>query len=777
MEIKEFLLLSYGPLRGNKRYLLEKFNLLWGQNEEGKTLTIDALTKLMLGQSSFNFADINRVLELPQGYILIEKKDGHQVKIAPENNLTQFSAITPSEFNNIFIIRNSDLSIASRGRNETEIDFYSAVTNRLTGLRTNELDRIKNKLRDLANITPTGRFRSISEEQLGKRLQEAVELLQRIRKLKQEIEQANFDKSEEKLLKLKDQKKALTIKLKEYDFASKREKYEKGLQALKKITEANKELQGLAVFNEEDKEVWVSQKWSIEKYLTEKQDFLKKLQNKEKEYQSINNQYNKQVNNFNILKQRKQKLDEEIRYDLRDFEENKKKLMQQQSKNKFFTLMLLGSVIFLVIALLGITFNSSALFSILGILSMIFLVISGVACFYFVKTRANNAVVFEKIKLDLIKFNLKVESVEDILATTQKIVDDYEKDFNLLQRLQRNKETLAAEIEELQEEKLPFINKEIYRKQEKINQIKINVPEKTIEGYSVKLEKKKKSQRIIDEQIAILKSHFDDVNGTLKQNISAWKAAVYSLEAYKNKGLNLKYNEREEREIVSKEQSISEIIEKQAAIMQSIGQKMATVQREVNEILRSSAGYLFCNTVRDLNQIENKLQKFISENEDNKENALQAIAIFEEIEFEEKKKIGQLFGKNSSVSTIFKEITNQHYQEVYFDQTVEKIEVIDNRGMKLSADKLSGGTYDQLYFAIRIALGEKLLQGEKGFFIMDDPFIKADPVRLVSQLTVLKRIVKKGWQVLYFSAKGEVKEVLAADINAKMINLIEINGK
>ncbi|MEM5801014.1 MAG: hypothetical protein QXD54_05595, partial [Candidatus Aenigmatarchaeota archaeon] len=115
--------------------------------------------------------------------------------------------------------------------------------------------------------------------------------------------------------------------------------------------------------------------------------------------------------------------------------------------------------------------------------------------------------------------------------------------------------------------------------------------------------------------------------------------------------------------------------------------------------------------------------------------------------------------------------TDHFYEEVIFNQETEKIEVRRVDGKVLEADKLSGGAYDQLYFSIRVALGEKLLKGEQGFFIMDDPFIKADPNRLNKQIEVLKQISKLGWQIIYFSAKGEIRDLLKEDY----VNKIEIN--
>lgn len=59
---------------------------------------------------------------------------------------------------------------------------------------------------------------------------------------------------------------------------------------------------------------------------------------------------------------------------------------------------------------------------------------------------------------------------------------------------------------------------------------------------------------------------------------------------------------------------------------------------------------------------------------------------------------------------------------------------------------------------------------------MDDPFVKADPDRLQRQIETLKRISEWGWQIIYLSAKGEVKAVLQKEIDNGGINYVEVPG-
>jgi len=80
MRVKEFSIMRYGPLSNTGRILLHGFNLFWGKNEDGKTLTIDALVKLLLGRSVREFERINRVEENPEGPLAFWNKEAGKTR-------------------------------------------------------------------------------------------------------------------------------------------------------------------------------------------------------------------------------------------------------------------------------------------------------------------------------------------------------------------------------------------------------------------------------------------------------------------------------------------------------------------------------------------------------------------------------------------------------------------------------------------------------------------------------------------------------------------------
>ena len=105
MKIKEFLISEYGPLNNQTPFKLSNFNLFWGKNERGKSLTIDALVKLLIGKKKTNlkgFQKIDRVGETPDGYIEMEVDKNTVIELSSYNNKKNNINITSSEFRNIF---------------------------------------------------------------------------------------------------------------------------------------------------------------------------------------------------------------------------------------------------------------------------------------------------------------------------------------------------------------------------------------------------------------------------------------------------------------------------------------------------------------------------------------------------------------------------------------------------------------------------------------------------------------------------------------------------
>lgn len=776
MKIKGFSIRRYGPLSKMEQISLGNFNLFFGGNEEGKTLTIDALVKMLLRRNIRDFPNINRVEENPEGYVIIENEEKEEVKLPEKGDLTKLADLTSSECRNIFIIRNSDLSIAA------ESEFYTNVTDRLTGLKTRQILSIKKKLQELGKLTRADSTASLSnKKEFGKiksRLDRAAGLVEGINTLEDEIKEEGFDRLEEESIRVKEEKDKIREKIEGLEEAGKREKYEKGKEALKTLKRAFRKSKDLEVYNQEDSQFWRDNERDIKANEKEKKQLLVELDKKENKFQKTSENLKQREREFHTFKERKKELDNEVKPEVKNYQTKKGELVLKETKNKFLTFLLAVSVILLGISLLGIIIRPGLFFYLLAILFSISFMVSSIFKLQLKKEKGSLAQLFERIKLNLSRFALRANDIEGVLLHIQKFEDQYAKKAGELEEARGEKKLLQSEREKLKQERITEIEDRIKGAYRKIEDVKIKTREESLPKHSQKLRLKLKCEKLAKEQESFLKALLGEKGESLEENISHWDEELKELEECKDRARHIKYNEKTIAGLKEKGKLLEEESRKIENTMEKFRKELSEIERRANEILGGELeeDYLYCKTSIDLEAIENKLQESIDGNETNKDNVLEVMKIFEKIEGEEKEKVSQLFGEESPVSQHFKEITDGLYQKVVFQQERGKIEVKRKDGLVLDAEKLSGGAYDQLYLSIRLALGEKLLKKKKGFFIMDDPFIKASPDRLKRQMKVLKRISSSGWQIIYFTAKGEVKEALKEDIDSRMVNYIEVKN-
>lgn len=109
---------------------------------------------------------------------------------------------------------------------------------------------------------------------------------------------------------------------------------------------------------------------------------------------------------------------------------------------------------------------------------------------------------------------------------------------------------------------------------------------------------------------------------------------------------------------------------------------------------------------------------------------------------------------HDAASGIFSEITGGRYEQLVFDDAM-RIFVFDG-AEKIPVHALSRGTVEQVYLAVRIALG-RVLSGEPMFFSFDEAFAFYDEERLASVLGYLGR---QPVQSLIFSCTAREQEIL-----------------
>ncbi|NOZ64011.1 MAG: hypothetical protein GXO71_03610 [Caldiserica bacterium] len=887
MKIKEFFITRYGPLHNLGPFRLNSFNLFFGKNENGKTLTIDALVKLLL-KNIRGFENIERVEERPAGYVVVENEEGKEFKLPEKGDLTKIARLSTEECRNIFIIRNSELSI---GRDE--VAFYTNITDRLTGLRTEAIAAIKKELQKIGKLTrpDSGGGLSSSREfgHIKLRIEDADKLIERINEFQKVLQRERFDELEIESVNIKEEIEKLKQEIKTLETARRRAIYEKGKEALNRLRKAREDYRELELYSEEEGQLWRDHEGKIQEYVERREKLAADLKEKEAELNKIEDELSGKETDFKIIEEkkkiveeierevrevikrepeyeekkialekitskaeeqekefrlrekRKEAIDREIKPYVEEYRRKKEALALQEHRNSFFARSLIVSLFLLGISLTGSIIKNLLIFYVFSGLFLIVSVVFWILRFQSIRHNSELNKLMAALRLEGKKVSLPGETFEEISVSLQRLEEEYallkeevertrkersekESEFkflrdkikesrdkisqlsetlgwerkeikkylfdvaqfqeaylrenNQLRALTASKQALEQAIAELKEKSIPAAQEAIKKARAKIEEIIKKSGEESLQGYVQKVHLKREKLEEEKRCRSILESLFPPANESLSRPeiISYWEEEISALEEYRDKCQGIEYDDKnfaQLKEVLNSEEMQLEALK---AKMKQFQRSLEDIEREANKILGLEADYISCKTCGDLKVIKEKLEEFVREHRENRENVLKVMEIFERIEGEEQRKISELFGKDSPVSDYFSEITSGLYREVLFNQENETIEVIHGDGHRLEANKLSGGAYDQLYLSIRLTLGEKLLKGVKGFFILDDPFVKADSERLRRQVEVLKRISGRGWQIIYFSAKEEIKKALIGDIESGRVNYIDVPG-
>ncbi len=770
MKIAEFEIRDYGPLPNIGVVKLKDFNLFYGKNESGKTLIIDALIRMLIHIPRASYDAINRVQEKPIGYIDIIKDNHERETLKRDKKLTKILDISPSEFYNVFIIRDSDLSI------HNEKEFYDNITDRLLGLRIKDINKIDQELLNIGQLTSTGNFKNTKPEKLDDRIKKARSCIKDVTNLQIKIKEKIYESLEEELVKNKKKINILDNDIKSLESARNREKYEKGRETFNKLKDAYFKLESLTLYNEQDERDWREFKNKIEMF----EDSLKNLRIKLDSHQdNLDKTKQKLINKESeskLPRKIKNLIDEKIKPEMINYKVKKGELAKESVFNDFFrklwfaSLILIGIFFFIgASANLGYSFFIAIFFVILTLGSLIFFK------FPYLRKKAYTEGFVERINLELKGFKLDGADYREISENVVKFENEFEKLKEQLDGITTTNNLLENSVNTLLKGDIPDAENQILKNKESINLLKRASKVDTIEEYEENLILKRETENLIKNLKSVL-SIFKIDEDFEDNNIIKWEIEINKFKKYENEALETIYDEEIFTEKKMNLEELNQNYEDLEIQYEELKIDLLDIERKVNAIIQIDDDSIICSSIGDLDKAKIKMKQFLEEKENQKTNIIEIRKIFSQIETREREKISKLLSKKSKIGEYFKEITGGLYQEVIFNMDPIEIKVKNKNDEIIEIFQLSGGALDQLNFSIRLALGEKLLQETPGFFILDDPFIKADSMRLKNQISLLKIISQLGWQILYFTCKDEIINSFRQDIDNNTLNYLELKN-
>lgn len=779
MHVRSLVVTRYGPMTPFQDDRLAPFTVLHGPNEQGKTLLIDALVRMLfkkkLKRSALKlFGNLGRVNETPEGYVVLATH-AEEIKLGDNDTIDEVApfAMTPEDFRNIFLIRDSDLSVRD------ERDFYEGITEKLTGIRSSEIDRllkIIQRLGRLRSITPESALGNSAEnDKIADRIRAALALVKDIGTLREELAQNDFDGLVQELVAVRDGRLQREKERERHRAAERRARLERAQGVVVEVRKLQEHLEQTRQFDTATLKGWRA--LSVERATLQRD-----VNRDERTADTMDREIKKGAAEEAARERRAvaaadrlRAIENALQNGIDAYQHDRAEFRRDDSQAGATRIGFFASVGVTVAALVLAVVTPSVLTVAVAVVTAAIAAALGWSVRRTARTRAGLLARAEALCSDAARHGITVETVNELasaIADVERAVSDRRAEAaekgGEVSAMRKDRERLAESLS-TRRGRVGEIDAEIAG-------LCARTGMSTVEELEVAVDERSRVSATLQARLELLHSltslsplreaslaeQVDRVADEIERQLGGppgEKVGSDDPEA----GPRL---DRQIRELAARERELSAQIADGNRRLHAIEVKAASL-RILDEAPR-------CRTVAELEHVRDDITAFCDRIAREQALAQEAIRIFQSIDQEERQRVGDLFGNDSSVSRLFREFTDGRYRVVTYEPEQNQVFVERMDGLRMRATALSGGAFDQLYLAIRISIAERLLPESAGFFIMDDPFIKADGQRLGRLLRTLERLVERGWQVLYFTAKDEVVNALREGIEAGRVKRIDL---
>jgi uncharacterized protein YhaN len=777
MRIRQLHVTRYGPMAPFSSDSFGDFTLIHGPNEQGKTLLIDALVRMLFKKDLRKtyrryFGNMNRVAEKPEGFVVLESK-GIDHKLENRETVKDVFPfdVLPDDFRNVFVVRDSDLSLKDADR------YYSRVTEKLTGLRSSEIEHLMQQIQKrgrLRSARPDSELANNAEQgKIASKVRYARNLIDEIRDLREALLAENYDDLESELIDIRDRKARLEGEAALQRAAEESRRYRKARRALSDLKRMEKSAEALEYLDSARLKDWQK---AISRRETAESDVAEEKREADKVERAIRN-HKRGLNALEAknaeARRRLDRINTDLKPKIDDYQYERAEFRRAEPQSGTYRKGLYAAAGLAALALLGFLVSESFVVGAVAVGAFAVWVALGIMQLKLRKSEGRVASKMDVLMVEARQCGLELETADEVISK----VTDYEQQVAGLDRdLQARKADLENVIREKRriEERIKTRTEMAAELNAEILSLQTSTGMDSIGDYQAALEKRTRMEASADAKRTILQEMLPS-EATGEEAIEDWKvridAYLQATEEQERVEFDAKALDRIKAELASLDEQKRKL---QTALLQG-SRRLHGIEVKAKElgVLDASPP---CRTTQELEHISRQIESFCERIEEDRRVAQDCIRLCEKIEKEERERVGDMFGEDSTISTTFSAITDGRYRSVHYDPGSNSIYLLDAENDRVAVESLSGGAYDQLFLTIRVAIASRLLADENGFLILDDPFVKADSERLPRLLDVLRRLSDGGWQILYFSAKDEVLQALSADIREGRVRKVTLEA-
>lgn len=769
MRLQEIIINSYGPLASRTISDIGDFTLVFGENESGKTLLLDAIIRIMLhGERKINlFGGINRVEHNPNGHIKIQH-EGKFFRLPDDGSLPQLINLPPEDFRNVFVVRASKLGL----HDEEGIEYFAELTDRFLGVHREPIKKTINELLKIGHLTPSGKLSdSVNHNQIFSRVKRAKELIEKIDNLLLNSKD-EFGKNEAEYTICKERLEEIVFETNSLNSAKMRNRYLTNKELLSQLKKDGKELGGKEFINQITYNDWNA--FDAKSKGTENN--IKRTQlaldSSNKDLESALKKQEVKVGILTNLESRRDMV-EELSDDAFDFREAHLSSKSFQPISEILPKGITAIGLIFVLTLIGLlTRTPNLVFTIFSLITGFMLVALSIALLVDRLRTGKQTEAWDSLIIRSKEIGLEAEDIGSLLELLRKFKQDLEHARDEKIREEANIESMQKTIRE-DSRSIQEFNSDYEENVQQMNELKRKTGVKKLTTLQKRINEKKEIEKRQNDNYTILAERFDVEIDTKRDNYEELEKEIEKLSNYENISPEISYDIATEEKLLIESSDIDSRIKELEELLSSTKNERNVIGRDVNSILAPVQSFP-CETVEDLEKIQLDLEDFVKSSEDLAFIANSCIRVLEAVKKDEEEKISELFTESDIASHYFSIFTQGKYKAVEYDTDEGELKAKRNDGKIISSSKLSSGATHQLYMATRLSLAKRILSGKTGFLLLDDPFLTSDTPRLKEQLKVLLDLAKEGWQIIYFSVKDEIKDILSEEIKAKKIDLVEL---